>query len=77
MKMQVCTFQRAKDAPKEYGVACVKEFELYDINWIIDEQGDKVKDVWTYYLISTYPGCMLSTVKMEAPVLEIDWDLMD
>lgn len=31
---------------------------LYDIDWIIDKNGDKVGEIWDYHFINDRPGTM-------------------
>lgn len=66
-KFQLCEFTRTKraggkngplkcDNRWERGIAKVKSFDDSDVEFILDENGNKVKKVWNYRLItiSTY-----------------------
>ncbi len=61
MKVQVCKFKRDKDSEWEEGLAVLKEFDTYDVDYIIPP-GDKLypMDVWTYKL-RTGELCYLET----------------
>jgi hypothetical protein len=50
MKLQVCTFVRNKGGAVETGVAKVKIFNYCDVDFIIDESGNKIEEPWMYTL---------------------------
>ena len=51
MKLQACEFSSKRYKPFEPGVAKVKNFGTYEVEWIVDSAGKKQKTVWTYRLI--------------------------
>lgn len=59
MKLQSCKFKRAEDSDWEFGAAKVTAFGLYDVEWIIDQNGNKIgRECWTYeFLPGGHPGC--------------------
>ena len=52
MKLQACKFKKIKDGDEQLGVACVVDFDVEDIHWIIDDKGQKFPIVWSYTLLS-------------------------
>lgn len=53
MKLQTCIYKSYPNAGWERGVACVKAFGLSDVLWIIDINGNKIKEPFAYALCST------------------------
>jgi hypothetical protein len=56
MKLQAVRFLVERDAFPEYGFACVKEFGLSDVHWIINSKGEVQDEIWTYTLLASSPG---------------------
>jgi hypothetical protein len=80
MMLQACRFLRIKpeatrkrDFKWEHGFAKVKAFGHYDVDWIIDQNGDKVPaPIYDYVLLNDYPGSMCeipeSQIKLVAEI---------
>lgn len=60
MKLQVCEFKRKEKSKLELGVAIVKEYGLCDIDFILDLKGNKVPEIWNYWLLYG-PASMIDT----------------
>jgi len=64
MKLQACRYYVLKEHKEEgkakIGVALVKEFGLYDVICILDEEGKRAPTVWDYQLL-VGPAAMLDT----------------
>lgn len=68
-KFQLCEFRRTKptgmfkaDPENKYerGIACVKEYG-WEIEYILDDEGDKVKTVHDYRLLKVWGGGVIDT----------------
>ena len=73
-KFQRCMFKRTKHTPNrhpvkamnkldgwERGIAKVSAFGLHDVEFIVDENGEKIKEPWDYKLLSSYSHCTIDT----------------
>ncbi len=74
-KFQLCEFRRvAPTAPLksdpankwERGLACVTSFGMHDVEYIIDDEGDKVKTLHDYRLMVGYGPVALDTEEPSA-----------
>jgi len=61
MKLQVCTYQIEEMGDILRGVACVHDFDVSDVKYILDRNGHKVKFIWDYRLINEPFGCYLDS----------------
>ncbi len=53
MKIQVCLLQKTEKSEKEFAIAFLSiGFDFYDVEFIIDKNGIKQKNVWNYELIN-------------------------
>jgi len=52
MKVQLCEFRRTREASLEKGLAFLRIWDLHDIEFIVDKDGNKLdaNQVWTYTL---------------------------
>ncbi len=69
-KFQLCEFRRVpppaalKSDPKnkwERGLACVREYGWHEVDYIIDDEGDKVKTLHDFRLVRSYHGGVIDT----------------
>ncbi len=69
-KFQLCEFRRTaptgmlKADPEnawERGLACVKNFGMHDVDYIIDNEGDKVVTLYQYRLMVGYGPVAIDT----------------
>lgn len=57
MQLQTCYYKATKNSSWKVGVACLGSgFGISDVKYILDEEGDKLKDCWDYHLFEVYPG---------------------
>lgn len=54
MKLQACKFKKIKDGDEQTGVACVVDFDVEDVHWIMDEKGTIFNVVWSYSLVKNH-----------------------
>lgn len=61
MKFQACKFKKDKNSPNEQGIAkLTMGFGAPDVEFIIDMDGNKLKDFWDYFL-EVGPGAFIDT----------------
>lgn len=58
MKVQKIEYQCKEDDVVKIGIACVQEWGTSDVEWIIDFDGNRVKELWSYKLVDG-PLCYL------------------
>lgn len=50
MKVQACIFKRVQKSVWEDGIAYLKDFGIHDVHFILDRDGKRLKNVWTFNL---------------------------
>lgn len=60
-KYQICQYKCYQSDNWHRGLAKVKAYGLSDVVHIIDEDGDKIPDVYDYQLLIGYTGTVIDT----------------